>query len=190
MKSKPVYRPLVLDNDARRHMFIAGEGAFAALERLLESSFGLDARILCAPAGHYVFPENQAGVAGGTRRFASEDDLCIALHAELERSGMGAAYYVVGSEAFIWDVSRRLADSCVPASRIRQEAVGETRRIVYCVHCGYLNTGVTTLIHPCKQCGCVLAVRDHFSRPLGAYMGVIDNAETPAGPARPEEGAT
>ena len=70
--------------------------------------------------------------------------------------------------------------------RIQQEVAGSLARTVYCVHCRLMNEGVTTTVHRCVRCGTSLTVRDHFSRPLGAYMGVSVDAETPGDVPEPE----
>jgi dimethylamine monooxygenase subunit C len=50
---------------------------------------------------------------------------------------------------------------------------------VYCVHCRASNEGVTTNVVRCGGCGRHLLVRDHYSRRLAAYMGVMADAEAP-----------
>jgi hypothetical protein len=50
---------------------------------------------------------------------------------------------------------------------------------VWCTHCHGFTEQVTTNVVPCAGCGRHLLVRDHFSRRLGAFMGVMVDAEAP-----------
>jgi hypothetical protein len=61
---------------------------------------------------------------------------------------------------------------------IRAEASGTLARRVYCVHCRATTEEVSTNIVEC-QCRRWLLVRDHYSRRLAAYMGVMVDAEAP-----------
>ena len=99
---------------------------------------------------------------------------------------MDTAFYVAGPEAFLWRVTGLLRGAGIEQRRIQQEVAGSLARRVYCVHCRTMNENVTTTIYQCDGCGTMLTVRDHFSRPLGAYMGVIVDAETPGDVPEPE----
>jgi hypothetical protein len=99
---------------------------------------------------------------------------------------MDTAFYIAGPEVFLWQTANRLRQSGIENRRIRQQLSGSAARKVYCVHCRTINEGVTTTIHRCEACGFHLTVRDHFSRPLGAYMGVIVDAESPGDVPAPE----
>ena len=52
-------------------------------------------------------------------------------------------------------------------------------RRVFCIHCQASNENVKTNVAKCTGCGRHLLVRDHYSRRLGAYMGVMVDAEAP-----------
>ena len=159
MKSKPVYTTLTLDTTAQRHLFLTrGPGKSAAL------------RLLC---GH---PDVEALVLDGP------PDLNVVL----AEAGMDTAFYVAGPEVFLWQAANVLRRAGIEGRRIRQELAGSKARTVYCVHCSTLNEGVTTTIYRCAGCGMALTVRDHFSRPLGAYAGVIVDAESPGCVPEPE----
>jgi len=62
---------------------------------------------------------------------------------------------------------------------IVKELTGTLARSVYCVHCKAITHNAHTNIQPCSGCGKNLFVRDHFSRRLGAYMGLMVDAEDP-----------
>jgi hypothetical protein len=61
---------------------------------------------------------------------------------------------------------------------IRAEECGTLARRVYCIHCRSATENVRTNIAQCG-CGRWLVVRDHYSRRLAAYMGVMVDAEAP-----------
>ena len=104
----------------------------------------------------------------------------------LVNAGMDTAFYIAGSEIFLWETTKRLREAGIENRRIQQQLTGSAARNVYCVHCQTMNKLVITTIHRCNGCGMALTVRDHFSRPLGAYMGVIVDAEVPGEVPEPE----
>ena len=65
------------------------------------------------------------------------------------------------------------------SGQIQLHHAGSLRRRVWCTHCHAFTDGVTTNVVPCAGCGRHLLVRDHFSRRLGAFMGVMVDAEAP-----------
>ena len=52
-------------------------------------------------------------------------------------------------------------------------------RQVYCVHCGLLQAASPNAQLACLGCDVELEVREHFSRRLGAYIGVCRNPDQP-----------
>jgi hypothetical protein len=62
---------------------------------------------------------------------------------------------------------------------VQREHCGSAARRVYCIHCAASNEAVTTTVVRCGGCGRHLLVRDHYSRRLTAYMGVMADAEVP-----------
>ncbi len=154
MKSKPTYAALELDPTAHRHLFVTqGPDGRRAACRALADAPAADAALLALDS--------------------SEPDLDGAL----AEAGMDTAFYLAGPEVFLWQVASRLRQAGVENWRIRQELAGSAARRVYCVHCRTIHEGVTTPLHRCAVCGLTLTVRDHFSRPLSAYMGVSADVE-------------
>lgn len=153
MKSRPVYAGLELDTTARRHLFLTqGQSGLNAAQRLLAAASQTNAALVTLDDP------------------ATRETLLFEV---LARAGMDTAFYLAGPELFLWQTSNRLRSDGVENRRIRMEIAGSTARRVYCVVCGTMNEGVTTAMHRCESCGLELTVRDHFSRPLEAYMGVI-----------------
>ena len=153
MKSKPVYNPLSLDTTARRHVFVAdGPDAVSALNDIVRAAEQSDA------------PTSNIRVLVACSKSALTD--------ALQTEEIGTAFYVAGPERYLWEVHRILRDAGVTETRIHLALAGSTARFVYCIHCGSINEPVEETTHTCTRCGTVLAVRDHFSRYHGAYMGV------------------
>jgi hypothetical protein len=165
VKSKPVYGMLEPDRSARHHLLMTRGCGMAAARRFADAH-----------------PE----ISLQTLDLSEEASWEARILDALRTVGMETAFYLSGPEAFLWQVTRFLRNAGVGRSRIHQEAAGSLARNVYCVHCRTMNWGVSTTIHRCVRCGIALMVRDHFSRPLGAYMGVIIDAETPGNAPEPE----
>ena len=144
---------LELDRTARRHLFLThGQEGRDAAQRTLGAS-------------------SPAGAALVTLDDPSSREARIS--EALTEAGMDSAFYIAGPELFLWQTANRLRQAGVENRRIQQEVAGSVARRVYCVICGKMNEQVTTTIHRCHHCGLELTVRDHFSRSLEAYMGVI-----------------
>ncbi|HQU42797.1 MAG TPA: dimethylamine monooxygenase subunit DmmA family protein [Pirellulales bacterium] len=62
---------------------------------------------------------------------------------------------------------------------MQREHCGSAARRVYRIHCKTSHENVKTNLVPCTGCGRQLLVRDHYSRRLAAYMGVMADAESP-----------
>ena len=62
----------------------------------------------------------------------------------------------------------------------------DNARRVFCTHSRFMSEPVTASPTRCQGCGLTLEVRDHFSRRLGAYMGVRIDAEVPGEVPREE----
>ena len=111
--------------------------------------------------------------------FANADEAVTAFHDILAGCHMGTRFYVAGSEGFIWQVAKALYDFGVQDDDIDKELCGTLARTVYCVHCKAVTKNAHHNIVTCTGCQRHLFVRDHFSRRLGAYMGLMVDAEEP-----------
>jgi predicted RNA-binding Zn-ribbon protein involved in translation (DUF1610 family) len=92
---------------------------------------------------------------------------------------MGTRLYVAGSESFIGSVGQIAAKYDLAGDEVQREQSGSPARRVYCIHCKASQENVTTNVIRCPGCGRHLLVRDHYSRRLAAYMGVMADAEAP-----------
>jgi hypothetical protein len=92
---------------------------------------------------------------------------------------MGTRLYVAGSESFLGSAVQVAMKYNLNRYEVQCEHCGSAARRVYCIHCKTSNENVRTNIVKCAGCGRHLLVRDHYSRRLAAYMGVMADAEAP-----------
>jgi hypothetical protein len=92
---------------------------------------------------------------------------------------MGVRLYIAGSESFIGSVVQVAMKYNLNGDEVQRERSGSAARRVYCIHCKASNENVKTNIVQCIGCRRHLLVRDHYSRRLAAYMGVMADAESP-----------
>nr|WP_275949679.1 dimethylamine monooxygenase subunit DmmA family protein [Jiella avicenniae] len=102
-----------------------------------------------------------------------------AFRAHLARAKMGTQVHLAGSEAFL-DEASAVAVACgIVGDGLTTELSGPATRRVQCVHCKGMMDEVAVTPFACSHCGINLTVRDHYSRRLGAFMGVCADAEAP-----------
>lgn len=184
IKSKPIYTSLKPDVRGRFHVLIGqGSGGKALL--------GVASQIWeFAPHLHIIY--STVSVSGENHARALQDSKLgkVEIHATitgaiagLERTlagcVMGTRLYVAGSEMFIGSALQVANAYNLNADEIQCEHVGTLARRVYCIHCRGYNENVTTNIVQCRRCGRQLLVRDHYSKRLASYMGVMVDAEIP-----------
>lgn len=200
IKSKPIYAPLRADTRGRYHLMLGlGPGGVALLRVLRELEAAAPASpertlVLFVPgaaAGARAAPNSTSLDAlqivarlrqPGPARVHLFDDaptLLTEFRSVLEQSLMGTRLYVAGPETFI-GVAMQLAIAFnLNKDEIRAEEIGTLARRVHCVHCRATSEEVRTNIVRCAGCDRWLLVRDHYSRRLAAYMGVMADAEAP-----------
>jgi hypothetical protein len=183
IKSKPVYAPLQPDLRGRYHLMVGhgvgGEPLMRVLGELQAAAPASAARtrilyVADAAASHRVRSANVADM----QLFEQSDALLAALEAMLATSLMGTRLYVAGPESFMGLVMRLALQFNLNKDEVRAEECGTLARRVYCIHCRAASENVRTNITQCA-CGRWLIVRDHYSRRLAAYMGVMVDAEVP-----------
>lgn len=196
IKSKPVYAPLQADIRGRYHLMLGmGVGA-APLLRVIEEMRTAAAqslkntRVLFVPdrgggvlaGGPGTAPEMQqfaAASVADVQEFADIPALLERFRIMLGQSLMGTRLYVAGPESFIGIVMKIALEFNLNKDEIRAEECGTLARRVYCIHCRATTENVRTNIVRCVACERWLLVRDHYSRRLAAYMGVMADAEAP-----------
>ena len=187
IKSKPVYAPLAADTGGRYHLML---GAGVGREPLLRVLGELREAAPDALGRTQVFYVPNPGDAGpgagmefpgiaGLRLFPDATALLAEFRNVLDRSLMGTRLYVAGPESFIGLAMKIALSFNLNKDEIRAEECGTLARRVHCVHCRAETEEVRTNIVRCTGCGRWLLVRDHYSRRLAAYMGVMVDAEAP-----------
>lgn len=161
------------------YLFVIEPCARDRLSSLLQQTDGSRSRIL-------VSDETRAGLQhdASAGPFPDHDAdtwqrLKPRLLEALGQSRVGCRLVVIGSEAFLWDVHGVAIDSGMVDQEILLYPIEQRGRRVFCAHCRTLTEAVQVSPVACSGCGMNLEVRDHFSRRLGAYMGVRIDAEEP-----------
>jgi dimethylamine monooxygenase subunit C len=197
IKSKPVYAPLQADMRGRYHLMLGmGVGA-APLLRVIDEMRSAAAGVLKNTRVLYVPDGGDAGAAigqgnaapeierftaaavAGVQAFRGTSALLEEFRSTLGKSLMGTRLYVAGPESFIGLVMKIALEFNLNKDEIRAEECGTLARRVYCIHCRATTENVRTNIVRCVACDRWLLVRDHYSRRLAAYMGVMVDAEAP-----------
>ncbi len=195
IKSKPVYAPLQADTRGRHHLMVGmGVGAEPLLRVIAEmqsAAAGVlrNTRVLYVPDGGdagATGPGNSAPQIGrfaaavaDVQAFRGTPALLGEFRSTLGKSLMGTRLYVAGPESFIGLVMKIALEFNLNKDEIRAEECGTLARRVYCIHCRATTETVRTNIVQCIECDRWLLVRDHYSRRLAAYMGVMVDAEAP-----------
>jgi len=194
IKSKPVYAPLSADTRGRYHLMLGKGPGNVALMRVLKElqsaapqALGRTRVLLIAEepaaAGHAATqaqPENFAALGLETLRvFADAPSLLREFRSLLDGALMGTRLYVAGPESFIGLAMKIALEFDLNKDEVRAEELGSRARRVYCIHCRATTEDVRTNVARCVDCGSWLLVRDHYSRRLAAYMGVMVDAEAP-----------
>lgn len=184
-KSRPVYKGLIPDASAKRPLIIAegeGAGAVTALAAAAPDSFLARATIfylVTGPLGREHLSHLEALGADACYSFPTTPTLLVDLNRILSTATMGTRLYVAGREGFIGEIVQTACSYGIDHQSIFTEHRGSLARRVQCIHCkGYMQDVKTNLVK-CDHCGIDLLVRDHYSRRLGAFMGVSADAETP-----------
>lgn len=180
IKSKPVYNALEWHEKATAHLIIAkNQGVLVALKLFQQRQPTQPVTLLYAQDGTDYAKTINKVVPAGSDVLNSEQDLLVSLKNIMPNMRMGLRVYVAGSEGFIWSVAEVLKTFGVEDADIMKELTDTLARTIYCVHCKAITHNITTNIGKCSGCERMLFVRDHFSRHLGAYMGLMIDAESP-----------
>lgn len=183
IKSKPVYTTLRPDPSGKLYLLVGqGSGGDALLRLLAHMPDGAETQVLYATESLSGVDRSGPLTARGLaklRVFPSTAEVVAHLDRVLSASLMGTRLYVAGSESFIGSVGLVAARYNLTGDEVQSEQCGSAARRVYCIHCKTSQENVKTNIVRCTGCGRHLLVRDHYSRRLAAYMGVMADAESP-----------
>ena len=185
IKSRPVYHGIEIDPTASRHIFaLEGQGA----EALLEQVGSLNEKIIAHCEVLYVAGASagqgcEEALAGlGARQYwqaPTQQTLLFRLRVSLSRADMGTRLYAAGREGFLGLCVKEATDAGMDFTAVRTDHRGSLARRVQCVHCKGMSEDITVSPFQCSHCGLTLFVRDHYSRRLAAFQGVVVDAEEP-----------
>ena len=183
IRSQPEYKGLNWQARASAHLILAqGPGVQSVINMLHQQHSDQPITLLYAhqlgqPINYDV--ELKMPLNADQHVFDDEKSTLKALKLLLPFQYMGTRIYVVGSQEFIWAVADAVKAFGIDDADIIKELSGTLARSVYCVHCKAITHQATTNVTECSGCQRMLFVRDHFSRNLGAYMGLMVDAEDP-----------
>lgn len=189
IRSKPVYHSLSWQHRAQAHVLVAGGEAGRSIVRLLHQRLpDQPITVLYHPTQEADYSKSLVSLAGENLHvFKRESELWQRFEQMLQQSVMGTRLYAAGNEHFLWQATTLAASHGVLNGDVMREQASSLARSVYCVHCKTISHEVTTNIALCTGCQRHLLVRDHFSRRLGAYMGLMIDAEAPGNVPEAEE---
>jgi hypothetical protein len=181
IKSRPVYPGIEPDLYAKKNLFVCdcdGVAAVCDLARKAGAEFVARSTILlCGSPLEASAAKTLEGANVWT--FPTIETALIRLGGVLGQARMGTRLYAAGSETLIGSVVKLAEAHGVDHRSVFTEHRGSTARRVQCVHCKGITDEVTTNPVKCAHCGLSLLVRDHYSRRIGAFMGVRIDAEAP-----------
>jgi DNA-directed RNA polymerase subunit RPC12/RpoP len=153
---------------------------FTPLTNAGTESMGAAAAAPAGAAGSDARPDDFSAMGlEELRTFTDVATLLREFRSLLDTALMGTRLYVAGPESFIGLAMKIALEFDLNKDEIRAEELGSSARRVYCIHCRATTEDVRTNIVRCVDCGSWLLVRDHYSRRLAAYMGVMVDAEAP-----------
>lgn len=183
IKSRPVYDRLSPFSDALLHLVVGqGSGGSAMCRLIAEMPAAAAVEVMYSTesfTGQNHATKLAAAAPGRFQPFASNILLAEALDNRLSRAFMGTRLYLAGSESFIGLAMKVARQYDLNADEVLREHCGSLVRRVWCVHCDTYNENITQRVFSCAGCGKALVVRDHYSRLMGAFMGVQGDAEVP-----------
>lgn len=183
IKSRPQYLGLHPQPLAEQHLIAAeGAGSTAALRLLDEAPAVFIGRTFVLYAHVGASPDaGRLPARDGIRcEMLPTGELVLSRLADvLQSATMGTRLYVTGTEGFIGRALSVAIESGMDHRSVLTEHRGSLARRVQCVHCKTFAEGITVSIYKCSGCGNLLFVRDHYSRRLAAFQGVVVNAEDP-----------
>lgn len=184
IKSRPTYDVLTPFADGIVHLVVGQGSGGSAMLRLLSDFTPTDrVEIFYSTqsfTGQNHLPALEAARGNWTITVAaSNQELIALLEARLDAAIMGTRLYLAGSESFIGEAMKTASRYDLNRDEVKREHCGSLVRRVWCVHCDSMSEDITQRVFTCTGCSRSLIVRDHYSRYLGAFMGVQADAEVP-----------
>ncbi|RVU83320.1 hypothetical protein EOL70_16450 [Leucothrix sargassi] len=163
---RPIYRPVKLNTQSLRHLFITEEASldllkplFEACKRYYKQSLVItDLNISPVKTDSYqLIPREK-----------SSHFIATLLQGRLNRTTV----YIAGTEGFMWDTQNLVLKSGLGRDNIRMlEPISDTRRVI-CTHCFTVMDNINHHTTQCTGCQRMLEVQNQFSELHAAYSGV------------------
>lgn len=163
---RPVYRPVKLNTQSLRHLFITEEASvdllkplFEACKRYYKQSLVItDLNISPVQTSSYQL----------VPRAKSAHFVATLVKGQLTRTTV----YIAGTEGFMWDIQNLVLKAGLSKESIRMfEPISDTRRVI-CTHCFTVMDNVDQQTTQCTGCQRMLEVQNKFSKLHAAYSGV------------------
>ncbi|MFT8891572.1 MAG: dimethylamine monooxygenase subunit DmmA family protein [Acetobacter papayae] len=164
VSSQLPFAPLVLDASGVRHLYVRDEAACPLPEGCGAATPEVWTVVSDATA--------MADTGEGEVLLRSDTALLERLAGRLARERVGLRLYAAGGASFLARVAIVADAAGLGTGEVQFAPPRDAARRVVCVHCDTLNEGVAADTVRCLGCGTTLFVREHYSRGLGAYMGV------------------
>jgi len=183
-RSLPQYARLTPSGSARRHIVIADCAGLSAAARFLT--------LTSAPVEIYLLADLATALPSLPVVSSCVDapELSVTIRHVVRDAKMGTRFYISGNLVFVARTDALLKACGLRDDEVQAEVCGGTTQPVFCVHCRTLTTGPTPGPVSCRGCGRSLAIREHYSHRLGAFLGVSANAEAPDEPIGAAGGMT
>ena len=179
IRSRPIWGKLEPAERATAYLVCVEGRGIEAVRRAFAGQDGLLARATVVHAAPDGTGEPTGLGSAAYHPHPSRATALTAFRAHLGRAKMGTQVHLAGSEAFLNEATA-VASACgVVGDGLTTELCGASTRRVQCVHCKGMMDAVAVTPVACSHCGVNLMVRDHYSRRLGAFMGVCVDAEAP-----------
>lgn len=159
---------LKFDPSGTRHLFVRENSACAR------------------PAGAEVGGLAVWTVAHDGAALSDPQDMCLSLRSvaallerlerRLAQEKVGLRLYVAGSATFLAQVAKVADAAGLGVEEVMFAPPSDGTRRVMCIHCDTITETADSTSVVCQGCGTDLCIREHYSRQIGAYMGVGEPA--------------
>ncbi len=162
------FRKFRFDMTGTRHLFIRQDPDCALPEGAIPAILS----VWTVKRQSDVLPEEHAPDVS----FRSVAHVLEQLASHLQTARVGLRIYAAGNIQFLSDVVKVTDGAGLCVEEVFMGPPTFPARRVMCIHCDTMHDNVSHDELTCHGCGGLLSVRPHFSRRIGAYMGVSETA--------------
>ncbi len=180
LKSTPKYNPMTWQSQAQFHYIFVMNTGVDELVRLSHTVSGDGMiSIICMATDEQIIMLKTAFPGASIFHMEHENSLLEKVHEVIEKSLMGAHFYVSCPEMYIWKIYQDMIAGGIVRGQMQMWHSGTRKRRVYCCHCKTFHENITEDIFKCDGCNNMIFVYDHFSRHNAAYLGFRADSENP-----------